>query len=84
MRLFSSPTITVTNPQTRLAPPEAMWSAKIQIARRGDELAPEIIARVNSLTKPFELRWRRESRWPWDWKLVRVANPSLEISGDSY
>ena len=28
---------------------------------------------------PFELEWRRQSAKPWDWKLVRVSNASLEI-----
>ena len=83
MRSFSSLTISATNPQTRFAPSEWVWSAQIEIAGRG-EAASEIISRVNSLTSPFDLHWRRESRWPWDWKLVRVSNPALEISGDYY
>jgi hypothetical protein len=83
MRPFSSLTITATNPQTRLASSKGSWSARIEIAGRG-EAAPEIISRVNSLTSPFDLDWRRESHWPWDWKLVRVSNPALEISGDYY
>ena len=81
LRAVSSLTITATDQQARLELPEGTWSARIRIAG-GDEAGPEISSRVNSLTKPFELRWRRESRWPWDWKLVRVSNPSLEISGD--
>ena len=60
------------------------WSARILLAGRGGEAVPEITTRVNSLTTPFELRWRRESRWPWDWQLVRVSNPALQISGDNY
>ena len=83
LRSFASLTIIATNPQTRFELPEGSWSAQIQIAGRG-EGAAEIISRVNSLTSPFDLRWRRESRWPWDWKLVRVSNPALEISGDYY
>lgn len=84
LRSFSSLTITATNPQVRLDPPTGNWSAKIQIGGTGGEFAPEIIARVNSLTKPFELHWRRESWKPWDWKLIGVSNPSLEISGEIF
>ncbi len=40
--------------------------------------------RLNSLPTPFGLEWRRLSGKPWDWKLVRVSNPSLEIPADSY
>ena len=35
--------------------------------------------RQNSLSTPFELQWRHVSGKPWDWKLVRVSNPELEI-----
>jgi hypothetical protein len=56
------------------------WIAKITIQGTG-EYADLIEARVNSLAAPFELGWRREATWPWDWKLVSVRNPSLEISG---
>jgi hypothetical protein len=38
--------------------------------------------RVNSLTTPFELQWRHISRKPWDWKLVRVSNPELDIPAE--
>ena len=82
LRSYSSLTITATGPQTRVALPEGSWSARIQIAGSGGEMAPEITSRVNSLTEPFELHWRREGHWPWNWKLVRVTNPALEISVD--
>ena len=81
---FSSLTITAANPQVRLDPPTGNWSAKIQIGGAGGESAPEVIVRVNRLTEPFELQWRRESWEPWDWKLIRVSNPALKISGEIY
>ncbi len=84
LRSFSSLTITAANPQVRLDPPTGNWSAKIQIGGTGGEFAPEVVARVNSLTEPFELDWRRESWAPWDWKLIRVRNPALKISGEIY
>ena len=46
---------------------------------KGGDYAPEVIERVNRLTKPFELHWRHESWRPWDWKLVQVSNPALEL-----
>ena len=81
---FTSLTITATNPRVTLDPPAGSWSAQIQIGGTGGEFAPEIIARVNSLTEPFELHWRRESWKPWDWKLIRVSNPALKITGEIY
>ncbi|MEY2529381.1 MAG: hypothetical protein QOJ05_1471, partial [Verrucomicrobiota bacterium] len=56
------------------------WSAKITITGAG-EFGGAIEARVNFLEAPFELEWQRGATWPWDWKLVSVRNPALEISG---
>jgi hypothetical protein len=54
------------------------WSAKIKITGTG-EFADFIPGRVNSLESPFEFEWQRGATWPWDWKLVSVRNPALEI-----
>jgi hypothetical protein len=84
LRLFSSLTIDAANPQVSVNAPAGWWSAKVRIEGRGSEFAPEIVERVNRLTEPFVLHWRRESWRPWDWKLVRVSNPALEISGSGF
>lgn len=55
------------------------WQAKITIRGGSGEFGAAIAERVNSLAEPFELEWRRRSNKPWDWKLVGVRNPSLEI-----
>ncbi|HEV2806634.1 MAG TPA: hypothetical protein VGW57_17040 [Chthoniobacterales bacterium] len=55
------------------------WSAKITVKGTG-EFADFIQSRVNSLDAPFEFEWQRGATWPWDWKLVSVRNPALEIS----
>ena len=55
------------------------WRGRIEIESDDPELLALVKEKVNSLTTPFELQWRRVSRKPWDWKLVRVANPELEI-----
>ena len=80
LRLFSSLTITASAPQVTLQPSAATWSASLQLGGAGGEFAPEVIGRVNSLTTPFTLHWRHESWRPWDWKLVEVSNPALELS----
>ena len=58
---------------------EGSWSSRIAIAAEDNEVATMIKARINVLEEPFELSWRRESWKPWDWKLVRVRNPALEL-----
>lgn len=81
-RFFFDLKITASEARLRVAAPEGSWQARIQMEARG-EAAAEVTSRVNSLTTPFVLHWRRESWKPWDWKLVRVTNESLEIpSGD--
>jgi hypothetical protein len=54
------------------------WTARITVKSTG-EFADSIQNRVNSLESPFEFEWKRGATWPWDWKLVAVRNPALEI-----
>ena len=54
------------------------WTAVINIDGEQNELMAAVKEQVNTLTRPFELEWRRASK-PWDWKLVRVSNPSLQL-----
>ena len=76
---FSLLTINADEPDITLTPPDASWRAKLQISGSGSELATEINVRVNSLVTPFEFRWRKKSWKPWDWKLLEIHNPSLQI-----
>jgi hypothetical protein len=80
LRLFSSLTITPGAAQVRLDPPFDAWTAPLRLAGSGSEEAPGMIRRVNGLTTPFQLRWRKESWKPWDWKLVEAHNSELEFS----
>ena len=64
---------------TSAADGEGRWIASIRIEADGDEVAAFIKERVNVLDEPFELNWRRQSWKPWDWQLVRVNNPALEM-----
>ena len=80
LRLFTSLTIEAANQQVSAHSPSGWWSAKIQIEGSGNnEFTAEVVSRVNVLTDPFVLHWQRRSWRPWDWKLVRVSNPSLEL-----
>ena len=59
-----------------------IWAGKITIVGDQSEMIEVLKERVNSLVTPFELEWHRVSAKPWDWKLVRVSNSTLEISAD--
>ena len=60
----------------------AFWRGRIVVEGDNPDLGAAVKERVNSLTTPFELQWRHISRKPWDWKLVRVSNPELEIPAE--
>ncbi len=63
---------------TRTEAGRGYWTAKITVKGSG-EFAAFIEDKVNSLDVPFEFEWQRGATWPWDWKLVSVRNPALEI-----
>lgn len=46
-------------------------------------LGPAILQRATELKAPFEFTWRKEAVWPWSWRLVRVAQPEVEV-GEGY
>ena len=82
-RYFFDLTITVSDARTRIGNAEACWQAQIRMTGRG-EATTEITDRVNSLTTPFVFHWRSESWKPWDWKLVKVENRSLDIPSGEF
>jgi hypothetical protein len=79
-RVLPNGRIEAGDPQVRAEDLKGFWTAKITISGAG-EFAALIQEKVNSLSAPFELEWRLQSSKPWDWKLICVRNPALEISG---
>lgn len=51
----------------------------VKIGGRGGPVAELVIERVNTLRAPFVFTWMRRSWKPWDWQLVRIDHPDLEI-----
>jgi len=80
LRALPNAKIEATGPMVRQEGRRGEWIAKLTVNGTG-EYAELIKTRVNSLDSPFALEWRRGVTWPWDWKLVSVRNPALEISG---
>lgn len=60
------------------------WQGRVTVEADPNEISALIKERVNSLAEPFELKWRQNSKKPWDWKLVRVANPALELPSGGF
>jgi hypothetical protein len=78
-RALSNTQIEASDVAIRREQGRGYWTAKIMVKGTG-EFADYIQTRVNSLDTPFEFEWQRGATWPWDWKLVSVRNPALEIS----
>lgn len=58
---------------------------RVRIAGQGSPIAALVMERVNTLPSPFLFAWRQRSWKPWDWELVRIDHPELEIeSGRSF
>ena len=62
----------------RIEQRDVFFRAKITIQGDG-EIVSLIKERINPLSAPFEMQWRRQSAKPWDWKLVRVSNAELQL-----
>jgi hypothetical protein len=53
--------------------------ARIRIKGSGSPIAQLAMQTVNSVQTPFRFEWRRKSWKPWDWQLVSVDNPQLDL-----
>jgi hypothetical protein len=74
-----NPRLDVSDTVVRGTGSEGLWRGRVRLRADPNEVTDIVASRVNALEQPFELRWRRGSWKPWDWKLVRVSNPALEI-----
>ena len=72
------------NASPRVVGLDGEWHARVTIEAEPTELSVMMMERVNNLTEPFVLKWRRQSWKPWDWKLVRASNPRLELPRDVF
>jgi len=74
--------ITAPDAAVQVETPRAIWIGKINVYSSDDGVMQLLDERVNRLPTPFELEWHRVSRKPWDWKLVRVSNPTFQIPAE--
>ncbi|MGC3991716.1 MAG: hypothetical protein QM796_18895 [Chthoniobacteraceae bacterium] len=76
---FIAPEVTGLSPQLGWKAGTATITEKLAVAGEGNEFAQEAERRINRLPQPFVFTWQRKSWKPWDWTLVCVDNPGLEI-----
>jgi hypothetical protein len=74
--------LTVESLELHVEEADAIGTARVHVAikGRGGPLADFVMSRVAELKEPFSFTWRQASWKPWDWKLVRVDQPELEIT----
>ncbi|MDR2430339.1 MAG: hypothetical protein LBD14_05585 [Puniceicoccales bacterium] len=56
----------------------ATIGAKVTMASTGSGLGADAQNQVNRLTKPFVIKWRRDSGFPWSWKITRIDQPEFD------
>lgn len=52
---------------------------RLQVKGKGGPLAEYAMMKANALQQPWTFRWQKQSWKPWDWVLVHVDQPELEI-----
>ncbi len=73
--------------QSDPAPPvltarHATIATPVKLAGDGSPIAQFAVEKVNTLRAPFIFTWRHASWRPWDWRLIRVEQPELELPID--
>jgi hypothetical protein len=58
---------------------EGVAETRVKIAGNGQGVAQLVMQRVNGLREPFTFRWRKSGGKPWEWQLVFVDQPELNI-----
>jgi len=66
-------------PEFLIAGREATVRTGFEISGTGRGPAKIILSRAAGLKEPFEIGWRRESWKPWDWKVVSMSQPELNL-----
>lgn len=56
--------------------------SRMKIVGSGGPIAQWVMHEVEQLHEPFSYTWRRQSWMPWDWALVSVSQPEIEIPAD--
>jgi hypothetical protein len=57
-------------------------TSRVRIVGSGGPIAQMVMQQSESLHAPFTFKWKHESWKPWDWALVEVDQPELEIPAD--
>jgi hypothetical protein len=62
---------------------EGNTDTTVKISGNGSPVAQLVMERVNGLHQPFRFTWRKAGGAPWDWKLIHIDQPELNIDPDA-
>ncbi len=73
--------VQLTGEETDLIMEEGTGEVKtrLKLIGRGGPVAEFAMSRVNVMQQPWSFRWVKQSAWPWDWQLVSVDQPELDL-----
>lgn len=63
--------------EVRLEDGKATVAATIRLEGTGAGVSQFVLSTVNGMTGPWFFFWRKEGRWPWDWKVERIHQERL-------
>lgn len=58
---------------------QATTDTVVKISGTGGPLGQVVMERVNSLGRPFIFTWRKVGSAPWNWELIRIDHPDLNV-----
>ena len=77
---FFALTITAEPAGEQLSAEGGRVTERWKIDGTGSEAASMVKDRLNGVSAPFVFQWKHRSWKPWDWALIRVENPELDLS----
>jgi len=80
MGQFFALTITAEPVADQLTPGGGTVTERWKIDGTGTDAALLVEQYVNQVQTPFLFQWRHNSWKPWDWSLLRVDNPGMNLS----
>ena len=81
---FFALTVTADPAGDQLAADGGTVTERWKIDGTGTEAAQMVVEHVNAVQTPFVFQWKHGSWKPWDWTLVRVDNPGLNLSDPGF
>jgi len=81
MRHFFAASLRPQLTRIEMQPDAATVTTNLTLSGTGSAATEWISGEVNQLRTPWVFSWRKASFLPWDWRLEKVENPSLDVAG---